>query len=183
MLNYLICWYVWATTDKRKAVSWIAALFSFYPQYVACKIIYQIWWGDPKRGLQKKKHLERDLAQLEVFVEAVPSTLIMTYLMIRAGEEGGEIIVNAGDPGSKDSVLFFVAFSTSVITSSLGLAKNLKVGPCRILPEQMKHLGGLLSPRFILLFFACGVTLALYQKLPLPCPPSSSLASSLACSP
>ena len=58
LLNYLICWYVWATTDKRKAVTWVAALLSFYPQYVACKIIYQIWWVDPKRGLQKKRHLD-----------------------------------------------------------------------------------------------------------------------------
>ena len=42
VLNYLICWYVWGTTDKRKTVTWLAALFCFYPQYVACKIIYQI---------------------------------------------------------------------------------------------------------------------------------------------
>jgi len=38
LLNYLICWYVWATTDKRKTVTWVAALLSFHPQYVACKI-------------------------------------------------------------------------------------------------------------------------------------------------
>ena len=43
MMNYLICWYLWATTDKRKAVTWVAALFSFYPQFVACKIIWLIW--------------------------------------------------------------------------------------------------------------------------------------------
>ena len=42
LLNYLICWYVWAATDKRKTVTWLAALFCFYPQYVACKIIYKI---------------------------------------------------------------------------------------------------------------------------------------------
>ena len=37
LLNYFICWYVWATTDKRKTVSWIAILLSFYPQYIALK--------------------------------------------------------------------------------------------------------------------------------------------------
>merc|ERR1719500_969967 len=83
--------------------------------------------------------------------------------MVRASgpraQKGIEIIYNWHDLGSTESVLFFVAYSTSVITSSLGLAKNLKVGPCRILPEQKKHLGGLLSPRFVLLFFACGLTL------------------------
>ena len=49
LLNYLICWYVWATTDKRKAFTWVATLVCFYPQFVACKIIYQIW-RDPKKG-------------------------------------------------------------------------------------------------------------------------------------
>jgi len=162
LLNYLICWYVWATTDKRKTVTWIAALLSFYPQYVACKIIYQIWWVDPKRGLKKKRHLERDVIQLEVFYESVPSMLVMTYLLVRAsyiGTEGRELIFNVGNLGSFDSVLFLVGFSSSIITSSLGLAKNLKVGPCRILPEQKRYLGGLLSPRFVLIFFACGFTL------------------------
>ena len=160
LLNYLICWYVWATMDKRKAVTWVAVLFSFYPQFVALKIIYQIWWVDPKRGLQKKRRLERNLIQLEVFWEAVPSTLIRSYLMVKALDsnlKGRETIYNYQE--STDTVLFFVAFSTSVITSSLGLAKNLKVGPCRILPEQKKYLGGLLSPRFVLIFFACGLIL------------------------
>ena len=71
--------------------------------------------------------------------------------------DGREAIYNYQE--STDTVLFFVAFSTSVITSSLGLAKNLKVGPCRILPEQKRQLRGLLSPRFILIFFASGFTL------------------------
>jgi len=158
LLNYLICWYAWLTTDKRKSVSWIAALLSFYPQYVACKIIWQIWI-DPRKGLQKKGQLERNLTQHETFTEAVLSTLIMTYLLTRAFAlaEGSEIIFNILDlEGNIDgSFLFFVAFSTSIITSSLGLAKNLKVGPCRILPEAE----GLLSPRFLLLFLACGLTL------------------------
>ena len=160
LLNYLICWYAWLTTDKRKAVTWVAAVLNCYPQYAACKIIWQIW-VNPRKGLQKKRHFERNLIQFETFNEAVPSTLIMTYLLVRAlaGVDGSEIIFNSSDRNSTDSVLFYVAFSTSVITSSLGLAKNLKVGPCRILPEQKRCLGGLLSPRFILVFFACGLTL------------------------
>ena len=155
LLNYLICWYVWATTDKRKAVTWVAALLSFYPQFVACKIIWMIWRDDPKKGLQKKRHLERNLIQMETFVEAVPSTLVLTYLLLRresGGAEGYEIIY--GDSGN-DIVLFITAFSTSVITSSLGLAKNLKVGPCHILPKEKRCFGGLFSPRFILIFFSC----------------------------
>ena len=158
LLNYLICWYVWATTDKRKSVTWVAVLLGFYSQYVACKVIWLIW-TNPRKGLQKKRNLQRELSQIETFCEAVPCTLIMTYLMARtfSRAEGGEIINNMNDLGS--SFLFFVAFSTSVITSSLGLAKNLKVGPCRILPEQKKNLGRLFSPKFVLIFFACGFTL------------------------
>ena len=37
-------------------------------------------------------------------------------------------------------VLFFVAFSTSVIISSLVIAKNLQIGPCWIFPEQIRLL-------------------------------------------
>ena len=159
-LNYLICWYTWATTDKRKAISWVFALLSFYPQYVACKIIWQIW-VNPKRGLQKKRNLERNLSQMEVFYEAVPSTMVMTYVLVKATGgpliEGQELIFKWYDPES--ATMFFVAFTTSVFTSSLGLAKSLKVGPCRILPEQKRCLGGFLSPRFLLIFFACGLTL------------------------
>ena len=158
LLNYLICWYVWATTDKRKAVTWIAALFSFYPQFVACKIIWLIW-SDSKKGLKKKQHLERDLVQIETFVEAVPSTITMTYLFIRKLQEAEGHQVIFDDHNDKDFILFLVAYLTSIISSSLGLAKSLKVGPCRILPEQKRCLRGLLSPRFILIFFACGFSL------------------------
>ena len=52
-----------------------------------------------------------------------------------------------------------MAYTTSIFTSTLGLAKSLKVGPCRILPEQKRFLGGFLSPQFALIFLACGLTL------------------------
>ena len=42
----------------------------------------------------------------------------------------------------------------------MGLAKSLKVGPVKILAEKKNFLGGLLSPQFVLIFFACGFTLA-----------------------
>ena len=160
LLNYLICWYVWATVDKRKAVTWVVALFNFYPQYVASKIIWEIW-NDPKRGLEKKRLYQRNVLPIQTFCEAVPATLIMTFLIVRTLErnEGSEVVFNWLDPTSPDCILFFVAYSTSIITSSLGLAKNLKEGPCRILPEQKRFLRGFLAPRFILIFFTCGLTL------------------------
>ena len=113
-------------------------------------------WADPEKGLRKKRHLERDIVQFETFLEAIMSTLVMTYLLMRATSyaEGFEIIYNPWDPNPRNTVVFFLAFASSVITSSLGLAKNLRAGPCRILPD-----GGLLSPRFVIIFFACLFTL------------------------
>jgi len=152
LLNYLICWYIWATTDKRKSYTWVAALLGFYPQFVACKAILLIW-TDPKGGLQEKKQLESNLEQVMLFCGRVPSAIVMICIFyFKNGLKDSEVAIN----------LFWVALSTSAITSSLGLAKTLKTGPCRILPEQKRFLGGLLSHRFILIFFACG--LALFAK-------------------
>lgn len=158
LLNYLICWYIWATNDMSKLVSWVAPLLSFYPQYVALKIIFLIW-ANPQKSLEKKRLLERNITQMETFYEAVPSLLIIFYLKAQRirGSHGSEIIVDEGN--ERNYWLFLVALSTSTMTSALGLAKNLKVGPCRILPDQKRLLGGLLSPKFLLIFFACALTL------------------------
>ena len=32
LINYLTTWIVWWSVDKRKTISWVAPLFSFYPQ-------------------------------------------------------------------------------------------------------------------------------------------------------
>ena len=161
LLNYIICWYVWATTEKKKALSWVAALLSFYPQYVACKVIWLIW-NDPKNGCHEKRKLERNMVQMETYLEAVPSTMVYTYVLVKATGgplvHGQELIFRWYDPN--DSVLFFLGYATSVFSSTMGLAKSLKVGPVRILAEKKNFLGGLLSPQFVLIFFACGFTLA-----------------------
>ena len=57
--------------------------------------------------------MNRNLVQMEVFSEAVPFTLIMTYLMARAlgsKTEGSEIIVNWRNLESHDSLLLFLYF-------------------------------------------------------------------------
>ena len=122
LLNYGICWYVWSVTDKRKAVSWVAALLSLYPQYVACAIIQQIC-GNPKKGLQKKTCFERNLVQMESYYESIPST----YVLVKATGgpfkvPGQELIFNRFD--RRDSILFSLVFITSVFTSILDLAKT-----------------------------------------------------------
>ena len=158
LLNYLICWYHWATIDKRKAFTWVATLLSFYPQYVASKIICQIWTDKTGKCRQNKRKLERDLIQFETFWEAIPSTMVLTYLMVRStstrlGEVGDEIIREQGE------LLFFVTFTTSIISCSLGLAKNLKVGPCWILPERTEDKPRRISLAKFILIFVIGLTL------------------------
>ena len=67
LLKYLICWYICSISDLRTASAWVAALLSFYPQYVALKITYQI--PDPMKGFQKKRHHKRVLIKLEFQLE------------------------------------------------------------------------------------------------------------------
>ena len=149
LLNYFICWYAWALTDKRKTITWLAPLFNFYTQFVACKVIWQIQMNLQK-GLQGKKQLERDLIQSETFCEAIPTFIILTYLaFVKRYSMSSNLIFNPFDEIS--NLLFLIAYSTSAFTATLGLAKNLKVGPCRILDPQTE----ILSLRFIVIFLSC----------------------------
>ena len=158
MLNYLLCWYAWATTDKRKTITWVAALLNFYPQFVACKIIWLIW-RDPKTGLQKKKKLERELIQSETFCEAVPTFFVLTYLFLFAvatiSNDSMSIMLIFDYNDTRSIQLFMIAYVSSALTATLGIAKNLKVGPCRILKEET----GLYSPSFIIIFLSCFFTM------------------------
>merc|ERR1719494_1552485 len=85
----------------------------------------------------------------------------MTFLMVvlvlnKAGSDHPDAQLLAGD--GYGLYLFFVTFSTSALSAGLGLAKCLKVGPCRVLAEG-GCLGGLLAPRFLLIFAACLLSL------------------------
>ena len=54
--------------------------------------------------------------------------------------------------------LFIATFCSSVLTASLGIAKFLKVGPCRLVPDE-GILGGFGNPCFLLLVFNVVLTL------------------------
>ena len=124
LVNYALCWIAWFTTEKQKKLSWIAALLGCYPQLVAARIIW-LFWKEPLKGVREKQHLERNLMENEIFTEAVPSALIMTFLMcvVTPGDDAQLVF---GEP-----VLFVVTFTTSVLSAGLGLAKCLKVGVCQ----------------------------------------------------
>ena len=159
LLNYILTWINWSRIDEQKRITWVACLLGCYPQVKAAQVIWYLWTY-PEKAMEKKKKMERDVAEMEVFVEAVPTTMVMTFLMVRAvfskNREDGFVI--KGVPGSQQEYLFFFTFATSVLSASFGLAKNLKVGPCRVLGEG-GALGGLATPRFLLLSLACGATL------------------------
>jgi len=153
LVNYTLCWIAWFTTEKQRKFTWIAALLGCYPQLVAARIIW-LFWTQPVKGMREKKHLERNLMEHEIFTEAVPTALIMTFLMVVTIDDQSGVVIGEG----LSEILFFVSFTTSALSAGLGLAKCLKVGPCRVLAEG-GCLGGLLAPRFLLIFVACLLSL------------------------
>ena len=122
LVNYTLCWFAWFTTEKQKKFTWIAALLGCYPQLVAARIIWLLW-TQPLKGMREKKHLERNLMEHEIFTEAVPTALIMTFLMVVNFGNSRDVIIGEG----RSRILFFFSFTTSVLSAGLGLAKCLKV--------------------------------------------------------
>ena len=188
LLNYLICWNVWRRLDQRKTISWIPALLGCYPQYSAARVIRTLWRTPArgmrdKRRLDREVS-ELEVFGEAVFTVLVMTFFMMRGLLsgdYREGKEGALIfgegywIVNdtlftsrddipsefldeATHSPSTDYYLFFLTYSTSIMTASLGLAKTLLVGPCRVLPEG-GALGGLCGGKFLLLMCAMGCTL------------------------
>ena len=171
LANYLLTWLLWWRRDGGLATM-LACLLSAYPQARAAKVLRQLWTR-PAEGLRAKRRLEREVAELEVLVEAVPTVLVMTYLQMRVMEEEHYSQYEPGhkdhDPdntyalvvgrlGSREEALFYFSFLTSILTASLGLAKVLLSGVCRVLGGGGR-LGGLATPRFLHLVVACGASL------------------------
>merc|ERR1712012_1414500 len=84
-------------------------------------------------------------------------TFLMVVLVIHGTAEEEIILLGDYEEG-QGMILFSVTFATSALSAGLGLAKCLKVGACRVLAEG-GCLGGLLAPRFLLLFAACLLSL------------------------
>ena len=122
LVNYTLCWIAWFTTEKQRKFTWIAALLGCYPQLVAARIIW-LFWTQPVKGMREKRHLERNLMEHEIFTEAVPTALIMTFLMVVNFGRRWDVIIGEG----RSRILFFFSFTTSVLSAGLGLAKCLKV--------------------------------------------------------
>jgi len=159
LANYIMTWFLWYQIDHRKRLTWLACLLNLYPQLRAAGIIFEVW-RNPKRGLAKKKKFEREVTGMEVFLESVPTTFAMTYIIGRLIAKDNPKVRKAlrGEVGSSSHILFLTTYLTSIFSASLGMAKVLKVGPCKVLKEG-GHLNGFLTTRFFLIFLACLFTL------------------------
>ena len=145
LINYALGWRAWYygdmrktyNNDQRKMFSWIFALLGCYPQLVASRIM-RIYWKQPQKAMKKKKHLERNVMENEVYTEAVPSQMIMTFLAVvfvfsedpyeaENQEDGARVLVENAQAGSIGKYLFYATFASSSLSAGLGQAKCLKV--------------------------------------------------------
>ena len=77
----------------------------------------------------------------EPFLESVPQVHILLPLAL----SNEHLFIES-------LILFIVTFTTSVLSASLGIAKFLKLGPCRLIPNE-GILGGFGSLSFLMLLF------------------------------
>ena len=92
----------------------------------------------------------------EPFVESLPQV----YILFSLAEQNPQLIGSLGLNGSPPDLLFFLTFSSSIISSTLGIVRFLKDGPSPLLSKE-GFLGGMCKPGFILLFINVGSTIVL----------------------
>ena len=153
LASYLLTWLAWASLEEHSAASLLFPALSCYPQYRAARLLRLLWSDQADRLEEERRVLERELVELEAMVEAVPSVLVMSLALAVTGGAG---IITDGDgrsldPFSPEVILFLVTFLTSIASATLGLARCLVSGPCRVLPQ-------LASPWAALLFLSMGAT-------------------------
>ena len=118
----------------------------------AGKLIYFIY-KDPVKGKKEKRDFDQNISLHEVFLEAVPTTVIITVIWFKEGRtifRNGTFIDGPSE--------FLITYSLSITSASLGLAKCLKNGVARPIGAG-GCLDGLLSARHLLAFFASGLCL------------------------
>lgn len=93
----------------------------------------------------------------EPFLESIPQIIILLIMSVKDYEI---IFTNKVTTWSERLPLFVVTFILSVFSATLGIAKFLKVGPCRLISSQ-GSLGGLGSLGFLTLWVNIASTLLL----------------------
>ena len=132
LVNYALGWRAWIYTERKKnrKWTWIFVLIGCYPQMLIARIIW-LFWKRSEEGVRQKEHFERNVMENEIYTEAVPTSLVMTLIAAALNQQSyteDETTLFLGGKRSMDRTLFWVTFSTSVLSAGLGLAKSLKVG-------------------------------------------------------
>ena len=167
LLNYILAWLAWVRLEKNKLRTLLCPVLNLYPQYRAGRVV-KLFWTKPAEGDKEKKLFERELHLTEVFVESVPTVLILTHFLSTNWEH--EVLFKNRTPAvslweKTQIVRFYTFFSISVFSAAFGLAKCLKVGVCRTMGEDGLF-GGLLSGRFLLAMLA-SITVLILKGLTL----------------
>ena len=152
LLNYLMSWLAWYRLKENKRESWRLPAYNLYPQYLAVCLV-KLFWTDPDKAKQEKIKFEREISLTEVFLESVPTTLVMTAITFETGNNNADWWSIIGPIGSTDHTLFIISYRVSGFSASFGLAKCLKIGVCRTMGEG-GPLGGLLGGRFLVAVLA-----------------------------
>merc|ERR1711936_170268 len=151
LLNYILAWIAWGRLETNKLKTFLCPALNLYPQYRAGRVV-KLFWTEPAEGEEEKKLFERELSLTEVFVESVPTVLILTHFI--STNYGHEVLYKSRTPNvslleETKIYRFYIIFSISLFSAAFGLAKCLKVGVCRTMGE-----GGLLSGKFLLAMLA-----------------------------
>merc|ERR1739848_190820 len=80
LLNYILAWIAWGRLETNKLKTFLCPALNLYPQYRAGRVV-KLFWTDPAEGEEEKKRFERELSLTEVFVESVPTALILTHFL------------------------------------------------------------------------------------------------------
>jgi len=156
----LVHWWKTESNLKNKLITLPLVICQIWPQYRIARILYlglikqnrkwQVENEDQKKNVSSLGivilfwwHLNSELILSfisEPFIEAVPQMHILLILFM----------LNPLATYFLNPNLFIATFTTSVFTATLGIAKFLKIGPCRLIPDQ-GPLGGHGTLAFLML--------------------------------
>ena len=138
-------WWKWDSKSEKK-YTWLLIILQLWPIYRAIKLAIKIVKKIPGAEAEKKK-FESEIVTLEPYLESLPSVVVMSMALMTANASEQNKMAVLGDSPNQ----FYVTFSISIFTSTLGITKYLLKGPFRVLPEK-GCLSGMITCRFLNLF-------------------------------
>ena len=103
----------------------------------ALKVLFLVW-TNPKKSLVRKRVLQRDVFEGEIYYEAIPTTAILMAIYVYSAswdiQNPEKEPMSLAIRGHDDGTLFFVTFCSSILSATFGLSKALITGPCKIFP-------------------------------------------------